>query len=278
MNIPIKFALEWGKDVLKENNINTQDAEFIMSEILGERFKRDRNNGVLKIREERFFSRAIKQRLRHVPLDKIIGYTDFMGVRIPFSRSVLTPRQETEIMVDDIIRAHKGTKPMVLDLCSGSGCIGLSVAKALDTQVVLADISKKAIRQSKKNAKLNGINVTILHSDLFDNIPTKFDIIISNPPYIKRKDLEDLEIEVKDFDPMISLDGGERGLEFYKKIIAEAPKYLNKNGTLYLEIGINQSDDIVEMLKADFESVTVKKDFAGIDRYIIAKKRERDVK
>lgn len=278
MNIPIKFALSWGKDRLKEAQINTHDAEFIMSEILGERFKKDRNNGVLSKKEERLYNRAINQRAKHVPLDKIIGYTDFMDVRIPFSKSVLTPRQETEIMVDDIIRTHKGTMPTVLDLCSGSGCIGLSVAKALDTQVVLADISKKAIAQSKKNAKLNGINVTILHSDLFDNIPTKFDIIISNPPYIKRKDLECLEIEVRDFDPRISLDGGESGLDFYKKIINDAPKYLNKNGTLYLEIGIDQSADIVEMLKKDFENVVVKKDFAGIDRYIIAKKRENDVK
>lgn len=273
MNIPIKFALSWGKDTLKGAGINPHDAEFIMSEILG-RDARGEASDTLSRKCERKFSRAINQRAKHVPLDKIIGYTDFMDIRIPFNKCTLTPRQETEIMVDDIIRMYKGKKPDILDLCTGSGCIGLSIAKALGTQVMLSDISKKAIRVAKKNAKLNGVYVTILHSDLFDNIPTTFDIIISNPPYIKRKDLESLEIEVRDFDPVISLDGGESGLDFYRKIIAEAPKFLNSHGSLWLEIGIDQSADIVEMLKKDFEDIAVKKDFAGIDRYIIAKKRD----
>ncbi len=278
-NITIEFALEWAKAKLKgEGILNLRDADFILAEIIKTNVADFRLSDTLTNKQVSMFNRAIFKRCKHVPLDKIVGYTDFMDIRIPFSKHTLTPRQETEIMVDEIISKYKGTRPSVLDLCSGSGCIGIAIAKALDTQVMLADISKKANKEATRNAKINGVNVNILHSNLFDNIPTKFDIIISNPPYIKRQDLKGLEIEVRDFDPRISLDGGEDGLEFYKKIIDKAPNYLNDGGVIYLEIGIGQSKDIVEMLSKDFEEIEVKKDYAKIDRYIIAKKRDKNVK
>lgn len=278
-NITIEFALKWAKAKLKGEGIcNIRDAEFILAEIIKTNVADFKLSNTLTNKQANKFNRAIFKRCKHIPLDKIIGYTDFMDIRIPFSKHTLTPRQETEIMVDEIVRKYKGYKPSVLDLCSGSGCIGISIAKALNTQVMLADISKKANKEALRNAKINGTNVNILHSNLFDNIPTKFDIIISNPPYIKRKDLKGLEIEVRDFDPRISLDGGEDGLDFYRKIIEKAPNYLNEGGVLCLEIGIDQSKDIVTMLSMEFDNIEVKKDYAKIDRYIIAKKREKDAK
>lgn len=277
--ISIEFALTWAKGQLKDAGIpNTKDAEFILAEIIKTNVADFRLRDTLTSKQVKMYDRAILKRCKHVPLDKIVGYTDFMDICIPFSKHTLTPRQETEIMVDDIVRAYKGKKPSVLDLCSGSGCIGIAIAKELNTQVTLSDISKKANKVATNNAKLNGVNVNIIRSDLFDNIPTKFDIIISNPPYIKRKDLKSLEIEVRDFDPRISLDGGDDGLDFYREIIDKAPSYLNDGGMLYLEIGIDQSKDIVKMLNKDFEDVVVKKDYAKIDRYIIAKKRDKNVK
>lgn len=278
-NITIEFALKWAKAKLKGEGIcNIRDAEFILAEIIKTNVADFKLSNTLTSKQANKFNRAIFKRCKHIPLDKIVGYTDFMDIRIPFSKHTLTPRQETEIMVDEIVRKYKGYKPSVLDLCSGSGCIGISIAKALNTQVMLADISKKANKEALRNAKINGANVNILHSNLFDNIPTKFDIIISNPPYIKRKDIKGLEIEVRDFDPRISLDGGEDGLDFYRKIIEKAPNYLNEGGVLCLEIGIDQSKDIVTMLSREFDNIEVKKDYAKIDRYIIAKKREKDAK
>lgn len=279
LELRTKEALKLAKEKLKAASVdNLKDAEFILASILDTDVAGLNSVEFLTNKQAKVFNKKIKARSKHCPLDKIIGYTDFLSVRIPFDKNTLSPRQETEILTEKIIKDIKSKKLNVLDLCSGSGCIGIAIAKATSATVTLSDISKKANKAAKSNAELNGVNVTILLSDLFESIPNKFDIIVSNPPYIKRRDLEVLEIEVRDFDPRLALDGGEDGLDFYRDIISKAPEYLNNGGKLYLEIGIEQSKEVVKMLKKDFDDVVVEKDYNGIDRYIIAKKREKNAK
>ena len=246
----------------------------------------------LSLNEFRKFEKLIKLRSRHVPLDKIIGYKEFYGLKFPFNRNVLTPRYETELLTDmiikDIRKNYKKEPPSVLDLCSGSGCIGLAIASETGSNVTLADISTKAIKISKKNNKLNNklrlkdnkppTKPNFVISDLFNELKYKFDLIVCNPPYIKSQDLQMLEIEVRDFDPILALDGGRDGLDFYRRVIADAPKYLNDGGKIYLEVGVNQSDKVEKLLNKDFEDIKIVKDLAQIDRFIIAKKRDKYAK
>lgn len=273
-----KETLKEGKTILKSAGIdNTKEADYILDSILEGR-PCDRGEEITQ-REYARFIKAIKRRAKHISLDKIIGYTDFLNIRIPYSKYTLTPRQETEILADMIIRdMGKSNSLDVLDLCTGSGCLGISIAKATDSKVMLSDISKSACKVATKNALLNGVEVDIICSDLFDKIPTTFDIIVSNPPYIVRSDLEKLELEVRDFDPVLALDGGEDGLDFYRKIVSVASTYLKPNGKIYFEIGIGQSNEITKLLEKNFENICVMQDYAGIDRYIIAKKRENYAK
>ena len=252
----------------------------------------------------RRYRKLIKKRSRHVPLIAIIGSRSFMGLTIPYSRNVLIPRDETEILSDmivsdilDYVKAHKTKEINLLDMCTGSGCLGLSITQGVECKsnsttinTSLVDISSKALKVAKKNWLYNISNVfkdnmylknvEFIRSDLFQNVQSKYDVIVCNPPYIKRGHLENLEIEVKDFEPRLALDGGEDGLDFYRKIIEVAPNYLDDLGlrSIYFEIGIDQSGDIVKLLKKDFEDIKILKDYANIDRYIIAKKRVENVK
>lgn len=241
----------------------------------------------------------IDSRCNHVPLDRLIGYKYFFQVKIPFNKSVLTPRYETEFLVERVImdiknkysqtRINLPFEPVtVLDMCTGSGCVGLSIAWETGANVTMADISKNVITIAKENCELNNeirneqslppINPTFLVSDMFENITCKYDIIVCNPPYIKSTDLNKLEIEVRDFDPALALDGGKDGLDFYRNISKNAHKYLKPNGMLYLEVGYDQAEKVAKMLDKNFENIEIKKDLANIDRFIIAKKREKNVK
>ena len=253
----------------------------------------------LNDRQYKKYLKLLEERCDHVPLDKIVGYTEFYSLKIPYNRNVLTPRVETELLADrlirdiqDTIKKNKFPSPLsLLDLCTGSGCLGLSVAHNTNVNVTLSDISRQAIKIAKANNKYNNklrvvdkkssINPNFVMSDLFESIDCKFDIIVCNPPYIKTEELNNLEIEVRDFDPILALDGGKDGLDFYRKIIKSAPNYLtceNGLGKIYFEIGVGQSEAIVKLLEKNFEEIEVIKDYSGIDRFIIAKKVNRDVK
>lgn len=294
-------ALNNAKNILQENNIPDwqMSAEYVLAVALKCEYDELFKVKSLSDKEYKKYLKLINERCKHVPLDKIIGYRDFYSLRIPFDRNVLTPRQETEIMADiiikdiqDILKKNKFPSPLsLLDLCTGSGCLGLSIAHNTNVNVTLSDISKKAIKIAKYNNKYNNklrsldhksqINPNFVVSDLFDNIDCRYDIIVCNPPYIKTEELTKLEIEVRDFDPVLALDGGKDGLDFYRKIIKLAPKYLtsdNNLGKIYFEVGVGQSDKIVKMLEKDFEDIKVIKDYSGIDRFIIAKKVNKDVK
>ena len=210
------------------------------------------------------------RRSKHEPLDSIIGFTEFYGLQVPFNKDTLTPRQETEILVDNVVKDIGNQNVKVLDLCSGSGCIGLAIAKSTKAFVYLSDISGVALDISMRNAKLNNVEVNYIKSDLFESITDKFDVIVSNPPYIKTSDLESLEDEVRLFDPMLALDGKDSGYYFYEKIIKDLKNHLNKNGKIYFEVGIDQAEYVSNLLKHDFKDISVIKDYSGVERIVTA--------
>ena len=269
----IRNAVSKAKEILKNNNIPDYDssATFILNHIINS------SHGI-SLEEEMSdklyndYMELIYKRISREPLDMILGYTDFYNLRIPFDLNTLTPRLETELLVERVILDISNKEVDVLDMCTGSGCIGLAIAKNTNSQVTLADISHKAIETAKQNAKLNNIdNVEFVETNLFRGITKTYDIIVCNPPYIRTHDLYDLEPEVYRYDPKLALDGGNDGLDFYRVIANQSSKFLKPYGTLYLEIGYDQSKDVSELLKPYF-NVSIMKDLAHIDRFIIAKK------
>ena len=206
------------------------------------------------------------------PLQYVIGKWDFYESEFYVGEGVLIPRPETEELVDLAVKYLKTvTNPVVIDLCSGSGCIGVSIAKAVtDSKVYCIEKSKEAFRYLEKNAK-DCNNVVLINDDIFNDIDIEnADLIISNPPYIKTSDLANLQDEVKK-EPQIALDGGNDGLDFYRIINTKWTSKLKSNGVLMLEIGEDQGNDIVDVL-TEFNNVEVKKDMYGNDRMIVAKR------
>lgn len=225
------------------------------------------------------YDRVIAKRAERVPLQYITGEQEFMGMTFKVNSNVLIPRQDTETLVEE---ALKLTKPemRVLDLCTGSGCILLSILKNAPTlQGVGSDISKQALLVAKENAKLHGIDTEWVRSNLFDNVTGTFDMIVSNPPYIAAQEILTLMPEVQQFEPVQALDGGEDGLDFYRRIVQEAPRYLNEEGYLIFEIGYDQGESVSNLLReAGFTDVAVIEDLTGNDRVVKGQwmKKERD--
>ena len=218
------------------------------------------------------FLRLIERRSKRIPLSYIIGTRDFMGFSFRVNENVLIPEQETEILVEEVIKHSEGKK--VLDLCTGSGCIAISISLlGRPAMVIGSDISKKALEVARENADLlQADKVKFIWSDLFENVEGKFDIIVSNPPYIETGVIEELEPEVRNYIPRIALDGDADGLSFYRKISKEAQKYLNKNARIFYEIGYNQSRAVASiLLENGFTDVKVIKDYSGLDRIVMAK-------
>jgi release factor glutamine methyltransferase len=213
----------------------------------------------------------------HKPIQQLIGQAYFYGRRFFVDESTLIPRPETEILVSKILEYTKEfTVPQILDIGTGSGCIPITLVLGDECiQADAVDVSYNAIEMAKKNAIFHNVskNIKFFKSDLFENINRKYDIIVSNPPYIPLKDKDKLQIEVKDFDPPTALfTKDDLGIDFYRKIISQAKKYLNPKGYLAFEIGINQSEPVQELLKAnDYKEIQVFKDYNAIDRVIISK-------
>ena len=226
---------------------------------------------------------AIDKRITHYPLQYIVGEWEFMGMPFKVNENVLIPRQDTEILVEkalEIIGSEfekiKG-KISVMDMCTGSGCIGISVAKKCqNTSVTCVDISKAALEVAKENGKLNGVkNILFIESDLFENVNGKFNVIISNPPYITSAEIKKLMPEVKDFEPHLALDGDSDGLKFYKLIINQSKEYLNENGYILFEIGCDQGEQVKKLLfEKGYTDIEVLKDLGGNDRVVIGKRRK----
>lgn len=192
--------------------------------------------------------------------------------------NVLIPQPDTEILVEEAIKYANQIKENVeiLDMCTGSGCIGVALAKHVkNAKVTLVDISTKALEVAKKNAKENEVKekVNFIQSDMFENIKSKFDVIVSNPPYIKTKVINELDLQVQN-EPHLALDGGENGLKFYEILINEAPKYLKENGKIFLEIGYDQKKEVEELARNSkfYKEIETVKDLANNDRVIELKK------
>ncbi len=231
-------------------------------------------NQISKEDEERYFVGISKLRA-DVPLEHITHQREFMKLNFYINENVLIPRQDTEILVEEVINIAKRIKnPKILDLCTGSGAIAVSLAKYLpESEITATDISNKALEIAKKNAKINEVEnrITFISSDLFTNIPEeKYDIIVSNPPYIKRNVIETLDKQVRK-EPYMALDGGLDGLDFYRKIIKNSYEYLKYHGFLCLEIGFDQKIDVIELIENEekFENTYSKKDLFDNDRIII---------
>jgi release factor glutamine methyltransferase len=184
---------------------------------------------------------------------------------------VLVPRQDTEVLVESVLQMLRPGMH-VLDMCTGSGCILISLLKLCgfsDISGVGVDVSEEALQVACKNAENLGVDATFVHSDLFSEVEEQYDVIVSNPPYIRTSVIEGLKEEVKFHDPFLALDGKEDGLYFYRRIVEKSPQYLKKGGKLYFEIGHDQGDDVSRLMKeAGFSDVTVKKDLAGLDRVV----------
>lgn len=211
------------------------------------------------------------KRINRMPMQYILGVCEFMGLNFKVNENTLIPRGDTEILVEKAIELiNKNKYKSVLDIGTGSGAIAVSVAKYTDAKVTAVDISNEAINVAKENAEQNGVNVEFINSNLFSNINEKFDLILSNPPYIEKDVIKTLEPDVKDYEPMLALDGGVDGLDFYKSITKDCCKYLNKNGSIAFEIGYNQGETVSSLLNAyNFDKISIEKDLAGLDRVVI---------
>lgn len=225
----------------------------------------------------------LTRRAEGEPLQYIIGSQDFMGLCFLVDHRVLIPRQDTEILVEESIEVLKSlhrTEAQVLDIGSGSGAIGISIAKFVPScQVVAVDINEGALALSLENAKRNGVEqqMYFLQSDLTDGLSAKdhdrFDVIVSNPPYIPSSDIAHLQREIRDHEPIGALDGGEDGLALYRRMAQSIPSFLKTDGTILWEIGYNQAIAVCQLLLMDFYDIRVLKDLAGMDRIVTARKR-----
>lgn len=214
------------------------------------------------------YMELIRARGNHRPLQYIIGHQDFLGLEIRVNEHVLIPRLDTEVLVDEIMKLSKGKD--VLDLCTGSGCIIISLKRFGNiNRAVGVDISKEALVLAKENANINNVDIDFIESDLFTKVEGKYDIIVSNPPYIAKEDIKTLSKEVRDHEPHLALDGKDDGLFYYKEIINKVKQYLKPKGYIFFEVGYDQAKRVKDLLAAKgIQEIELIKDLAGLDRIV----------
>lgn len=277
----IKETLRKGIIELKINNIQEPSlkARLLLQYILNKprQYLIIYDNKQLTLRQEVNFFKGIKKLVKGIPLQHITHSQEFMKMTFYVNEDVLIPRPDTEILVEEVIKiAKRINAKKILDLCTGSGAIAVSLAKYIEnSQITAVDISTKAISVAKLNAKNNNVEnqITFVESDLFKELPKeKYDIIVSNPPYIKKEIIKSLDKEVQN-EPKIALDGGYDGLDFYRKIINNADEFLKFTGYVCLEIGYDQKDDVLELFesKGKYVEAMCKKDLFDNDRVVIAR-------
>lgn len=272
-------AYRYGCEKLINNSIS--DARFDAAYLLEMVCNTDRNDlyshpdRELTDSEWSEYQTSIQKRSTHIPLQHITGMQEFMGLNFTVSPSVLIPRQDTETLVEEVLRYLQDGME-ILDMCTGSGCILLSLLHYSNHCIGTgADISADALSVAKKNAETLGIPAEFIQSDLFLEIQGRFDIIVSNPPYIKSDIIDSLEPEVRDHEPLLALDGDKDGVRFYRLISSSAKKHLNRGGMLFFEIGYDEKDEVEEILRQEgYLDVTCVKDLSGNDRVIIGTYRE----
>ena len=277
----IKETIRKGMIILKTNNITEPNikSRLIMQFVLNKprEYLVVYDKEKLTLRQEVNYFKAIKKLCNGIPIQHITNRQEFMKMTFFVDENVLIPRPDTEILVEEVIKiAKKINAKKILDLCTGSGAIAISLAKYIDkSNITAVDISSKALNVAKLNAKNNEVEdrITFVESDLFKNLKKeKYDIIVSNPPYIKKEVLKKLDKEVQK-EPKLALDGGYDGLDFYRKIINKAEEYLKFNGYLCFEIGYDQKEDVENLLKEQekYINITCKKDLCDNDRVVTAK-------
>ena len=220
------------------------------------------------------YEAALAKRALRIPLEYITHETEFMGLSFYVDENVLIPRQDTECLVEEVLKVSEGKDG--LDLCTGSGCIGISLAALGKCRsVTLADLSPEALAVAERNARRHGVEVILRQSDLFSSLGQKYDRIVSNPPYIPSEELSHLMPEVRDYEPRLALDGKEDGLFFYKSIILKSCDFLTEEGQLFFETGYDQGEAVSCLMReAGFTEVTIKKDLAGLDRVVSGRRME----
>lgn len=255
------------KKRLKAGGIEEEaEAEWIVSLTLGVKRGEVYSDAVVTPKNVDKINKLVKERLSGRPLWYCVGDTEFYGYKIKVDERALIPRFETEELVEHALKEINEEKS-VLDLCTGSGAIAVAVAKKSGAKVTAADVSLKAIELAQENAALNGADIEFIKGDLFENLQgRKFDVIITNPPYIKRADIESLQREIREFEPVLALDGGEDGLDFYRRIAEEVPAHINAGGVLFAECGEGQAADIAAL----FEKAEIISDISGKDRIVKA--------
>ena len=280
MNMTFRKALWTGEYILSQAHVEDPktDAWILLETVC----KIDRTyyfmhqDDDLTEEQKQEYGLLLAKRAERVPLQYITGNQEFMGLHFTVNSNVLIPRQDTELLVEHAIELLEENWK-VLDLCTGSGCIAVSIAhfgQQKNVQVTAIDVSKSALLVAKENAIQNQVQVEWLRSDLFDRISGKYQMIVSNPPYIPTKVLEGLQPEVRDFEPHLALDGQDDGYYFYREIAKEAGAYLVDGGYLLLEIGHDQAVVVSGLLKeSGFIDIEVKKDLTGFDRLIHCRKK-----
>lgn len=276
----LKGLLADGAKMLAQAGIDEAelDARYILEYITGlnsAQYFINSEDIIEKDKAEEFF-RLIERRSKRIPLSYVIGTRDFFGLTFKVDENVLIPEQETELLVEEVIKHSEGKS--VLDMCTGSGCIAISIALfGKPSKVAASDISEKALEVARENAKsIKAGEISFIQGDMFENVTDKFDIIVSNPPYIETGEIDELMPEVRDYIPRLALDGDIDGLKFYRIISKEAVKKLNKNGRIFYEIGYNQSRAVASiLLENGFTGVKIMKDYSGLDRIVMAKLDEK---
>lgn len=224
------------------------------------------------------YEELIHKRSRRIPLQHLTGTAYFMGLEFKVDGNVLIPRQDTEVLVEEALRRIKPGAE-ILDMCTGSGCILLSILYNAENAVGTgADISLNALQIARENSHRLGIKAKFIHSDLFAEVKGTFDVIVSNPPYIPADVIPGLMEEVREHEPRMALDGGRDGLDFYRKIVVSSLEYLKSGGWLLFEIGQEQGTDVMKMMRdAGMEEIEVVQDLAGLDRVVIGRKYREDI-
>lgn len=276
----IKEALNYSIDKLKQENVEEpfSKTKIVIANTLNvnKEYLIINENEILNNEQIDRIKSSIDKLIQGIPLQYITNLQEFMGLDFYVDENVLIPQPDTEILVEEAICILKNIeKPKILDLCTGSGAIAISIAKNINAKTITAsDISNKALNVAKVNCKKNNVdNIKLIESDLFENITERFDIIVSNPPYIESNVIKTLTKEVQN-EPKLALDGGKNGLDFYRRIIDEASEFLEPNGYLCLEIGYNQKDKVINLMEKSkkYSNIYSKKDFCNNDRIVVCQK------
>lgn len=269
----IKEALIEGRDYLKD--LEYTDPIYETRRILSDLLNKDLSylvshyEDLLDSKIENKYFEILEKRQKGIPLQYILGEEDFYGRTFKVIEGVLIPRQDTEISVEKILNIIENNQiNNMLEIGCGTGIVSISVDLESSVDVTAVDISVKAIENTRINKEKLNSKIKIINSDLFSNVRDKFDLIYSNPPYIKSSEIENLQVEVKDYEPRLALDGGEDGLFFYRSIIKSSPEFLNNKGFLVFEIGHDEAEDICNLMKDKFE-VEVYKDLNNLDRVVV---------